>query len=246
MGDRRDHPQQPEEHHRVHGQRQHDADDPGQHPVAGLVRESEHSQDPRRPLGHPSGQSEAAQAHGAEQQERQQVLDVVAKDVGLVDVALPDPLHPDPELVHRAEARVEEADQADDADDPGRVDRAGQLVDEAPSQRAGEGIADRGEQLVLQQRVPAQDQADHRGDQQQHREQAQEREVGDARGDQVALGALVAAARPGEVVEPRTTTALRGDQPLDRRVPADVERLAAVGTHRPSLRYGPGVSGADR
>ena len=43
--------------------------------------------------------------------QRDEVLQVVAEEVGLVDAALPDQLHPDAQLVHGAQARVEEADQ---------------------------------------------------------------------------------------------------------------------------------------
>ena len=65
-----------------------------------------------------------------------------------------------------------------------------------------EGLPDGVEELLLPECVPGQEQPEDRGHQQQHREQAEEREVGDPRGEQVALDALVATAGPGQVVEP--------------------------------------------
>ena len=62
------------------------------------------------------------------------------------------------------------------------------------AQLAGEGLADRVEHLLLQQGVTREEQPEDRRDQQQHREQPEEREVGDPGGQQVALKTL---RRPG-------------------------------------------------
>ena len=63
-------------------------------------------------------------------------------------------------------------------------------------------------------------------DQQQHREQPEEGEVGDPRGHQVALRALVAAAGAGQVVEPGPAPPQPGDQRLAPGVQPGEQRLA--------------------
>ena len=94
----------------THGQR--DADHPGEHAVARLVGQPEQVQHPGGRLRDRAGEAEADQPDRRPgRRSATQVLQVVAQDVGLVDVALPDQLHPDAQLVHRPQPRVEEADQ---------------------------------------------------------------------------------------------------------------------------------------
>jgi hypothetical protein len=150
-------------------------------------------------------------------------------------VPLPDPLHADAELVDGPQTRVEEADDADQPDDAGAADRALQLPDQFLPQVTRERVPDRCEQLLLQERVAGQHQREDRGDQQEDGEQTEEREVRDTGGHQVALGALVAAARPAQVVEPEPPPAERGDPRLSAGVDPGGPGVAG-GAHRPSLR----------
>ena len=241
MGDGRDDAEQPQEDDGVDGQRQHDADHPGQRPVARLVRQAQQVQHPGRRLGHPAGEPQARQPDRAESHQGEQVLQIVAQHVRLVDVPLPDPLHPDSQLVHGAQACVEEPGQPDEPHHARLVDGAGQLVDQATAERAGERLADGGEQLPLEQGVTGEHQPGDGGDEQEDREEPQEGEVGDPGGHEVALGALVATTGASQVVEPRTAAALGVDGPLRRRRRPHEPRLLrrADGAHRPSLLLPP-------
>jgi hypothetical protein len=122
-------------------------------------------------------------------------------------------------------------------------DGVAQLTDQGAADRAGEGVPDRLEELLLEELVAGQHDPDDRRGQQEDREQCEEGEVRDAGRHQVALGPLVTAAGADQVVEPVVPAALGAEGVLDPRVGTGPPRFAAGGwprrlggRHRQSLR----------
>ena len=206
----------PEEDQGVPGQRQPDRHGAGEQEEARVPVQTQQVQHPGRRGGGPGGQRDAQRSGGPQPEQRAEVLDPVTEEVRRVGATAPDDVHADPELVHRAEPDEQEADQADQAEGAGAVDRPVDLVGELTAGVAGHGLAEAGQQLVLQQRVPAQHEAGDRGHQQHDREQRQEDVVGDAGGQHVALRPVVVPAGVHQVVQPRTAVALAPQQPPGR------------------------------